>query len=244
MNNKNNANLISLHKIEKRLFDINDSRGGLPKQIGVLKEKNNDLTQKNNDYEKRLLEIDKRKIILDADISDTSKKIDTLNEQMYKVKSNKEYEALLNEIDHLNGENDKNLDELGASEEEVGSINLSIKKNNEDIELLNKELLNKEKNLGETNLLIEKEEKKLTKDKELLVKNLSSNKSLFTIYNDKKEEYDGLAFAEINRNCCENCYSGLPPQLIIDAKNQDQLVSCPSCRILLYIDAKDLINEE
>ena len=58
--------------------------------------------------------------------------------------------------------------------------------------------------------------------------------SLIHTYNSKTEEYDGLAFSAISRGCCENCYSQLPPQLIIDAKNKEQLVNCPSCNILLF----------
>ena len=70
------------------------------------------------------------------------------------------------------------------------------------------------------------------------------NDAFLIVYDDKKTEYNGLAFAEINRDCCENCYSSLPPQLIIDAKNREQLVLCPSCNILLYIEVEDLVNKE
>ena len=101
MNNNSHEQLIKLHKVEKRLLEINNSRGNLPKKISILNEKINNLITENKNYENRLSEIGSRKTLLNSKIYDIENKISTLNEQMYKVKSNREYEALLSEIDHL-----------------------------------------------------------------------------------------------------------------------------------------------
>ena len=244
MNNNSHEKLIKLHKIEKRLFEINNSRGNLPNKIDAINEKINNLIDENKNHETRLLEIDNRKNLLNKELSDTENKVKNLNEQMYKVKSNREYEALLSEIDHLNNENMNILEELETFESEITNINTSIKDNNETLEVLNKELSTKTNQLSETNFEIEKEEKELEKDRTLISQDLSNDKSLIQIYNSKKTEYDGLAFAEINRECCENCYSSLPPQSLIDARNREQLVLCPSCNILLYIEVEKLVNEK
>ena len=244
MNNNSYEEVIKLHRVEKRLLEINNSREDLPNKINVLNEKINNLVNENKSYENRLSEIDNRKTLLNSELSDIENKINTLNEQMYKVKSNREYEALLSEIDHLNNENINILKELETFDSEIESINCSIKDYNENLELLNKELSNKKNQLSKTNSEIQKEEKELEKNRDLLIKDLSSDESLIQIYNSKKIEYNGLAFAEIDRDCCENCYSSLPPQLIIDAKNREQLVLCPSCNILLYIEVEDLVNKE
>ena len=244
MNNNSCSKLIKLHKVEKRLLDINSSRGDLPNKISLLKNKNDNLIDDNKNYENRLSEVDSKKTLLNSNISDIKNKIDTLNEQMYQVKSNREYEALLSEIDHLNNENSNILDELKEFDSEIQNINASIDDNNENIEKFSKELSNKEIQLNEANSQIGKEEKELEKDRELFIKDLSNDESLMNLYNDKKEENDGLAFAEINRDCCENCYSNLPPQSIIDARNRKDLVLCPSCSILLYIDEENLVNKE
>ena len=244
MNNNNYEKLIKLHRVEKRLLEINNSRGNLPNKISILNEKIDNLVNENKNHESRLSEIESRKTLLNHKISDIENKTSTLNEQMYRVKSNREYEALLSEIDHLNNENIDILKELEASDSEVESINSSMTENNENLELLNKELSTKENQLKETNSEFKKEEKELEKNRDLFIEDLLNDASLIQVYDDKKAEYGGLAFAEINRDCCENCYSSLPPQLIIDAKNREQLVLCPSCNILLYIEVEDLVNKE
>ena len=239
MENKNIINIINLHTIEKRLFDINNKRGNLPKKISELNKEIENYKMISNENNKRIEEIDKRRILLNGSLGDTDKKISSLNEQMYQVKSNKEYEALLKEIDHLNNENTSNLNELDTFEKEIEEINENSNLNNEKLNSLVDRLSKLEKRLTDANLTIENEEKELIQDQKKCLAN-SSDKSLLDLYEGKKEEYDGLAFATANSNCCGNCYSSLPAQLIIDINNRSELVTCPSCRILLYLDINEL----
>ncbi len=242
MNNNSFDTLIKLHKVEKRLLEINHSRGDLPGKIEVIKNKINNLNSQSQLHNDRLTEIDRRKTLLTHTIQDIESKVSSLNDQMYKVKSNREYEALLSEIDHLNNENLNTIKELEEFDDEIKKIESSLNENNESLELLNNDLSNKDNQLKETNSEFEKEEKKLVDEKNSFIDNLSEvAESLIHTYNSKKEEYDGLAFSAISRGCCENCYSQLPPQLIIDAKNKEQLVNCPSCNILLYSQEDDSV---
>ena len=241
MTNNNIPKVINLHKIDKRLLDISNERGDLPSRIEDINKKINSFSNHDIDYASRLEEIEKRKVIINGNLADQEKKINNLNEQMYRVKSNKEYEALLNEIDHLNKENDNNLSELEAFDQEVKSINESLDSNNEELKSLNTKLLKNQDKLNNTNALIAKEEADLGNNRIILEKQLLKEENLLDTYNDKMSE-NGLAFALINRGCCENCYSSLPPQIEIDAKSCNQFVTCPTCSILLYVDDVDLNN--
>ena len=237
MQDKKIMDIINLHSIEKRLFDINNKRGDLPGKISNLGKEIEIYTNYQEEDSQRIVDITKRKVILNGDLTDIEKKINTLNEQMYKVKSNKEYEALLSEIDHLNSKNNNNIIELDSFDNEVSEINEKVESNDEKLGSLNGQLLKLEKQLEEANLLIKNEEKELIKNKKDCLAN-KIDQGLLSLYEDKKKEYDGLAFAKVSKNCCGNCYSSLPPQLIIDIENQSELVVCPSCSILLYVDIK------
>ena len=94
MKNENIVSIINLHAVEKQLFEINNKRGNLPKKIDELNNEINICKNSDDENLNRISEIDKRKTIINGDLTDTEKKINSLNEQMYKVKSNKEYDAL------------------------------------------------------------------------------------------------------------------------------------------------------
>ena len=242
--NTNIANIVNLHQIEKKLFGINGKRGKLPEKIASLNQHIDSLSKENETFKEKLIDIDKRKILLNGNFSDTEKKITTLNEQVYKGQSNREYEALLSEIDHLNNENNTYFKELETFENDVENINKILEDNIQELGLQKEVLLENKKKLKEANSLIGIEEKDLEKKKENLIKVLQVGESLIDVYNIKKIEYSGLAFADITRDCCSNCYSSLPPQLLIDTVEQKKLVSCPSCSIFLYFENENVVEEE
>ena len=64
MNNNSFDTLIRTSQIEKRLLEINHSRGDLPGKIDVIKNKINDLNNQSQLHNDRLTEIDKRKTLL------------------------------------------------------------------------------------------------------------------------------------------------------------------------------------
>jgi predicted nucleic acid-binding Zn-ribbon protein len=231
--------VINLHKIDKRLHDINVRRGDLPTRICQLNEKIDVLSETIKEFNNRIQIIDKRKVIIEGELSDSDSKGKNLNNQIYKVKSNKEYEALLKEIDHIKGNNEIINNELLELELELENIDSSITNNNEELDALKEKLNKGESNLKETNLLFEEEEQNLLNDKNKIIKDIKHGDAL-KLYDEKKDEYQGLAFAEINRDSCANCYSNLPPQLVIDALNQTNFVDCPTCGILLYREQENL----
>ena len=90
MEKTNIETLINLHKIDKKLFEIDSKRGNFPKIINDLNNNIESLKKSNLEIETRKNEIDKRKAEIDNNVSDFNNKIEALNNQMYKVKTNKE----------------------------------------------------------------------------------------------------------------------------------------------------------
>jgi hypothetical protein len=136
----------------------------LPKRISELNKEIENYEVMSNENNKRIEKIDKRKLLLNGSLTDIDEKISTLNEQMYKVKSNKEYEALLKEIDHLNNESTNNINELDTFEKEIEEINENSSSNNEKLNLVMEKLSKLETRLKDANLSIENEEKELIQD--------------------------------------------------------------------------------
>ena len=80
---------------------MNEKRGPLPKIISELNSKIELIESDKLNIENDKVDIEKRKSIILSNVSEFNEKIEKLNNQTYDVKSNREYEALLSEIDHL-----------------------------------------------------------------------------------------------------------------------------------------------
>ena len=233
MKDTNLKQLINLHSIDKQLNLLNEQRGELPTLI-------NDSTVTLENLQKEVKEniasnsnVEKSKKEFSIKLDDNTSKIDKINEQIFKVKTNKEYDALLNEIDFFKKENSTLKDEIDKLDLEINKKIKLINNSEEKIEELTEKISTNSDKLKDIDSLIKKDESKLIKEKQKCIKNI--NERDLSLYNSKKEEF-GLAFGEVLRDACMNCYTTLPSQLIIDVADINNLESCPSCNILLYIE--------
>ena len=138
--------IINLHKIDLEILEINDGKGALPGIIQKQEEQKNSLKQNLKDSKKELKSIDKNINDYSTQSSDYASKIKNYNDQIYSVKNNKEYEALLKEIDFLKGENKTVESNLLDSKEKKEKIELFIDDTSKMLEEL---LLKLDSNLEE-----------------------------------------------------------------------------------------------
>ena len=223
--------IIDLHKIDLRLQEIEEEKGDLPETI---KEQQKSIFQFNEKVDSCDIEIDelnKLKSDYNISISDFSLKMEKYNKQMDSVKNNKEYDALLIEIDHLKKENEELADKVLNVDEKVIELKNSIEDFSKNIQDISSKLEINEEELKEKSVKFGVEEKLLLKDKESLLSKIN-DKDFISNYQDKDKEL----IASIYNGSCNSCYTSLPAQTLVDVKKGLSLVSCPNCSIFLYFD--------
>jgi hypothetical protein len=222
--------IIDLHKIDQQILEIHDSKGALPGIIEKQENKVEDLKTILKDSKKELKTISKNIDEFSVQSSDLSSKVKKYNDQIYSVKNNKEYEALLKEIDFLKGESATADSELSISkarkEERESAIN-EAETALEDLKVKLKANLDELKVISE---LTAKEEKQLSKNKDKLLKDIKT-KNFVSSYLEGTQNFK---LAVLSRDACSNCFSSLPPQFILNVKKMEELFPCPSCGVNLY----------
>ena len=208
--------IINLHKIDTRLQEIHDEKGGLPEIINDQKEKLDELKNKIHQSEEEIKLLNKDKSACSLSIEDFNSNLDKHNKLMDKVKNNKEYDALLLEIDHLKKENNE-------LQSKVDVINTSIEEMN----------TSNEKELNEKSVEFSIEEKLLEKDKKKVMSEIAD--SLFL---DKYKEDNESLVAAVFNGSCGSCFYNLPAQSLEDTKS-GKLITCPNCSIYLYFDEEN-----
>jgi uncharacterized protein len=48
---------------------------------------------------------------------------------------------------------------------------------------------------------------------------------------------DGIAVAEVKNGACSACFMSLRPQILVDLKTTDKIITCESCTRILYIES-------
>ena len=125
--------LIKLQEIDQRLLEIKEHMGDLPLTVESQELEVASLQSENEQKQNRIGEIEKDIRHHEAEIEDFTIKLGKFKEQLFLVKSNREYDALSQEIDHMKAAITESEDVQLKFEEEKTDLEENIKLNTNKI---------------------------------------------------------------------------------------------------------------
>tara|TARA_Y100001936_G_C15844107_1_gene543610 strand:- start:310 stop:819 length:510 start_codon:yes stop_codon:yes gene_type:complete len=169
-------------------------------------------------------------------MADLKQKIDKLKDQLSLVTSNKQYDALTQEIEYLKVE----LDEVETAdledEEEKESLSKDLEEKEENLESLSKDLSSRRVKLEE--LMSESAESKSALEKTRQEKISFIDESILSRYDRVSAARDGLAVVKLEGNSCGGCGFVVPPQDVADIRDKDNYYTCDICSRFIYFFKK------
>ena len=230
--NKILESLVKLQKVDLRLIEIEELKGGLPETVrdqeGELANFNQDMSSNDN----RLKEIQSDLRSSETNIEDYSVKLNKYKDQLYLVKSNKEYDAITKEIDLMKEEISNCENKTLELEEEKIDLEESIKLTKNKIEEIASSLEINKNFLIEAMADTKSEEEDLNNSRKSMSEKVEER--YYGSYERIRKAHDGVAVVSINRNACGTCFTQLPPQIIIEIKSNSSIINCQSCSSFLY----------
>ena len=228
----NLSQLEKLQEVDSALIELEYLKGDLPKEVQELTRKSEELTSSIQQNQERLKEIEMEIRRIHGMEADRKEKMDKLQEQLYLVKTNRQYDALMSEIDHLKAEIDEEeLRELELSDEN-DRLEEQVKLDRLESERIASELQERKAELEKTISSTEKEHRELMQQRETLTPRIDVQ--YVAIYDRVRDARDGLAVVPVVDHACGGCHSRLTSQSIVEIRNGDSIVQCPVCRRILY----------
>ena len=223
--------LIKLHETDERLIEIHELKGGLPELLDKQTLELGTITDSQGSNETKLKELTSQITSNQIALNESSEKLQKYNDQLFKVKNTKEYEALISETDQLKLVISDLNNQLSNINDEKAELEQLIESNQESIKVLTDKISNNKETLSQQMADTDKEEQLLLKNKNNISKNIET--SFLSRYTRLFDKY-GQGMAPITRDSCNNCYTSLPPQLIVEIKYDKKIITCPSCSVFLY----------
>ncbi len=225
--------LWRIQELEFSIKEAEEETSRYPRERKNLEEELLKMDQRLKEAQKELEDLEKRRRRLEQELEDLRIKVKKSKIRLLEVKTNKEYEAVLNEIEW--GQN-----AISSLEEEILGILEEIDKKKVEFERL-KEETNLEK--GKINELIsrlENRQKELKekvsewqKEKGELVKSVPEE--LLELYKNLKHKR-GFAIARVKDEICQGCFLHIPPQLYNEILKNERIYTCPNCKRILYYE--------
>ena len=216
--------LLELQDIDSRLRDMEWSRNFLPEN---LEEKKKEMSEE----EERLLLSKKDYDIVSMNLEGAQEKLKKHNEELYNVRTNREYDAVQMEIARtkeviaeLEETAIELMEKIEQSEKNVEQLRERAKQVKETNEKQIEEL---ERSLSNINERI----REIEKERELLTRRIP--RSYLSTYNRIRRGVPD-AVVPVRKRACGGCFNSLPPQVIQEIKRGDKLITCERCGRILY----------
>lgn len=229
--------LIQLGDIDYRLNEINKLLGDLPYQVELQQNTIQILTDVNESKSQLLSELETGTGSMQIEIDNTNDKLEKYKKQLYLVTTNREYDALLTEIDHANEKLSSFKIKLDSQKKEKDSLTELIKSNEIKLKETTVLLQENREELKEAQSSTEKELSKLENRRKTIEKKIEHK--YLNLYNKLKEGRIGVGITTVNRNACGACYNLLPPQTVIEVKRGENVITCLSCGVILFWESID-----
>ncbi len=225
-------NLVALQDLELRIASLQKQISDIPSKVQAFE---NELQHLSSEFQTRsahMKDLANRRRMLEGQVDTTKAKLSKLRDQLMAVKTNKEYTAMLHEIqmaeEQIRGEEDKILEIM----EEMEAKENSLKGAEQELNKKSSELQESIKKTNESAPQLESELVKLREEKGL--KESHVGKELLVRYRRIAEARKGIAIAEAKDELCSACHVRIRPQMYADLIRTEAIQACDSCSRILY----------
>lgn len=209
-----------------------------------------EIEQEFDQHASSIREVQNRRDTLNTERADLEKQIaenktylERAERNLKHAQNQKEYETAMRETDALQKQiaafETQVVEKMTASEEVEGELESRADEINSHDAKRSEALAAFDKEVGAARKELEKE----TVSREEVFKTLPP--SLAAVYNRlAQRSRDGIAVAEVVNGSCSACFMSLRPQMSLEVKRGDRIITCESCTRILYIPSSKPQAEE
>ncbi|MFZ2938338.1 MAG: C4-type zinc ribbon domain-containing protein [Candidatus Omnitrophota bacterium] len=228
------ASLIKLQSLDSEIYALKSEKETKPQEIKALEAHFQEKKQSLAALEKNSLDLQKQKKDRELELAAKEGDIKKLQGQLYSLKTNKEYNIMLEQIAAAKADASMIEDKLLKVFEQMDKLKA-------DTEQEKQALKEEENKFNEFKKKIEDRVKVI--DDRLGVLEAQRNQvapeidpKVFGQYERILKNREGLAIVLVKNSTCQGCNMSMPPQVMNLIKMYEAIVTCEICNRMLYID--------
>ena len=230
--NQNLSPLIELQKLDLRIVEIKEQRRKIPERRQAVDLPLREARQLHQETSGSVETLIKERRSSEHDLEAHEAHTDKMKSRLSELKSNKEYQAHLFEIEVANKKKGDIEEKILLCMEKVEQLQRVAKEAQEKLSTIEKSFAQEKQVLDELEHRLSTELADLESQQQ--ARSAHVEKGLLHRYNSIKASCKDHALAEIKEGICSGCRLQLPPQLISEVKRGGDLHTCLYCRRMLY----------
>ncbi len=224
--------LIGLQVIDGKIRTCVEETNRFPGLIAALERRREESKAGVESVREELETARKVKRERDGDLETGIQKVEKLKARASEIKTNKEYQALLKEIETAEQESKAVEDDILALMEKIdaaaGQITAAEKNAKEEEAAINAE----QKQYQAAQAKLEKELKAHEQSKQDAASRIEQ--SVLEEYQKLCDRVSGDSVVEARAESCLGCHMSIPPQVYVIVKKNNAITTCPNCTRILY----------
>ncbi len=224
--------LIQLQEIDAKIRTQIAQKNRLPEALATLELRRVSINDNLDKVKEALLAAQKVKRDRDKDLETEVQKVEKLRTRSSEIKNNKEYQALLKEIEAAEQGNKAVEDDILGLMEKIdaaaGQITVAEQRAKEEAAEIQVEQKQHEVAFAK----LEEELKEIEEERQKAIARIP--KQLLSQYQKLLGTKAGIAITEARGESCSGCYMSIPPQVYVNVKKNENIITCPNCGRILY----------
>jgi len=225
--------LVKLQEIEietdiiklKKINDVSIKIDALDNELKTFKETIDEEESHIKDWQQKYRSYE-------ADAKINLAKAQKSQEKLKSVKTNKEYQSSLKEIEEIKAVNSKLEDDMLECLERMDMAEADIAKKKEEYLILTDKVKNEKDNIMQESEQGRKKISQLEKTWNTISEKLDPG--LIKQFNVVKKIVNGTAIAAVIDTVCQGCNMNIPPQMYNELQRFESLKFCPHCQRIIY----------
>ncbi len=227
------AILVSLQQIEIESSSVKTHLCSISKRLDLLNNSQNELKQRITDESAKIEEWKKQYRSHESDIKQNQVMIKRSQDRLNSIKNNREYQALLKEIEELKRTNAAIEDQMIDCLNQVDDSEKKTAATHEELQLLENDLLQEQQLVGVATENAGKRLNELDLERQEISSKIEAD-VLKLFRKVQSQQVRGNAVVPVQDAVCHGCYVNIPPQMYNELQRCDKLRMCPNCQRIIY----------
>jgi predicted nucleic acid-binding Zn-ribbon protein len=229
--------LAQLQRLDSEIKQITLFLENIPGLIAEIDKKVERSSQVAASAQGKMSDSQKKRRELEAEVKDIKDHIAKYKRQLNEVKTNKEYTALLKEIEESQSKVDRLEEEVIAEMLLADDIQKEIKEANQKFAKTQEKFSREKEAILQKKKETEDKAEKLNQDKQALLPQIPPEQ--VSLYLNIYRKKGGAALSPVKGDFCAMCHMRIRPQVLNELRDTRKLILCENCgRILFWQEKK------
>ncbi|MDP3089455.1 MAG: C4-type zinc ribbon domain-containing protein [Nitrospira sp.] len=224
--------LLALQKLDLRILEITEQRRKIPERLNIAEAPLREDTQLLTDAKTGVDALVKERRTHEKDLEMHEAQTEKMKSHAASLKTNKEYQAHLFEIELANKKRGEFEEKILVSMDKIDQLQGTIKELQGKVNAAQAVFSKEKQALDAADKELATELAQLEAEQRAAAKQIDPN--LLARYTHIKLSRKDGAIAAVREGMCAGCRLQIPPQLIAQVRRSDDLHVCPYCRRMLY----------